>query len=557
MNIPLTDRDSPACSSGPGLSARARRAGARVTWLALPSAILTVAASATAMPAAPALAAVACSAPSLVSAISSANRTGGTVTLASGCTYTLMGRNNSTDGGTGLPVISGKVTVRGSATTIRRSSATGIAAFRLFDVAHGGSLTLSGLTLSNGLANDGANGGGAVDSHGTLSVSGVTFSGNKSPAATGTSGGAIDSSGTLTVTNSTFTGNTAQEGGGILSQSAATITNTTFSRNTATLFGGGGIVAAAGTTSVDRDTFTGNSGPGGGAIDNDSTVKVSDSTFTGNSGGDNGGGAIQNFGTMTISQSTVSGNTDQFGADLHNFTGDSLTVSMSVIANGLSGANCSGSPVTDAGYNIDSGTSCGFSAAAHSESSTNPHLGALASNGGPAQTMALLTGSPAIDAIPAATPGCIGGIDQRGVLRPQGAGCDIGAYELSMPGGPIKGYAAKCVDDTGSGTANGNKIQIWTCNGQVSQRWRFASNGQLQIFGKCIDDTAFGGVGTKLQLWACTGKTNQIWTHNSAGEYVLKYNRLCMDDTGFSTTNGTRLEVWKCTGAANQRWSLP
>jgi hypothetical protein len=502
-------------------------------------------------------AAVACSTSSLVSAISSVSAKGGTVTLASKCTYTLTARNNTTDGGTGLPVIKGNVTVQGSGATITRSTAAATPAFRIFDVASGGTLHLSNLTLSHGLANDGANGGGAIDAHGTLTVSGVTFSANQSPAATGTSGGAIDASGTLTVSGSTFTGNIAQEGGGILTQNKATITNSTFTGNTATVFGGGGIVSAAGTTTVSHDTISGNSGPGGGAIDNDAVLAIADSTFTGNTGGANGGGAIQNFGTTTITASTFSGNTDQFGADLHNFTGDSLTVTMSIVANGVSGTNCSGSAITDGGFNIDSGTSCGFSAAAHSMSSTNPGLGPLASNGGPTKTMALLAGSPAINAIPAATSGCINSTDQRGTLRPQGQACDMGAYELGQPGGAVKGDVGKCVDDTGFHAVSGNKIEIWTCTGGINQRWQLSSAGQLQIFGMCIGLTGSGGKGSKTVLSSCTGATNQKWSHKSNGEYVLASNGLCLDDTGFSTTNGTQLEIWTCNDGANQRWSLP
>ena len=85
---------------------------------------------------------VSCSASSLVSAISLANITpgGGTVTLTSGCVYTLTSANNATDGGTGLPVISGKVTVQGNGATIARSTATGVPAFRLLDVAFSGNL---------------------------------------------------------------------------------------------------------------------------------------------------------------------------------------------------------------------------------------------------------------------------------------------------------------------------------------------------------------------------------------------------------------------------------
>jgi hypothetical protein len=507
---------------------------------------------------------VPCSVTSLISAISTANTTpaNSSITLTSGCVYALTAANNTTDGGNGLPVITGQVSIQGSGATITRS---GTAAFRLLDVATGGSLALSGGTLSNGLANGGVSGGGAIFSHGPLTVTGTTFSGNSAPSATGSSGGAIDNSGPLTVSLSTFTGNSGQEGGGILSQNTASITTTTFSGNTATIFGGGAIVSAVGTVTVTHSTFTGNTGPGGGAIDNDATVNVSDSTFTGNTAGSSGGGAIQNFGTATITQSTLSGNSSAFGANLHNVTtGSPMTVSQSIVANGAGGgSNCSGSPaIVDGGYNIDTGTSCGFSAANHSMNNTNPALGPLASNGGPTQTMALPLNSPAVNAIPVTVPGCAGSTDQRGVSRPQGPACDIGAYELVMqapppPGGPVVGLAGKCVDDFHSGTANGNKIDLYHCNGTAAQRWVFASNGELQVFGKCMDDPAFGLRGTKLELFTCNGGSNQRWTHKSDGTYVLAFRNLCLDVPGFNTTDGTPLDVWSCNGGANQRWSLP
>jgi len=298
-------------------------------------------------------------------------------------------------------------------------------------VAPGGSLNLSSLTMSNGLANNGQQGGGAIYSHGTLSVSASTFTGNSSPATTGTSGGAIDSSGVLTVTASTFTGNSAQEGGGIFNQKTATVTTSTFNNNQALVYGGGALLNAAGTESLSGDTFVGNSGPGGGAIDNDTVLGIKDSTFFNNTAGNNGGGAVENFGTTTVTQSTFSRNTSLYGADVLNYTGYSLSMSMSIVANGQVGNNCGGeSPITDNGYNIDTGSSCGFSPANHSLSNTQPNLGALASNGGPTQTMALPAGSPAVDAIPMFTPGCFFSTDQRGVFRPQGRGCDVGAYEL-------------------------------------------------------------------------------------------------------------------------------
>ena len=376
---------------------------------------------------------VSCDTPSLISAIATANGTpgGSTLVLSTGCVYTLASANNTTDGGTGLPVITGNITVQGVGATITRSTASGVPAFRIFDVASGGSLTLNSLTLTNGLANSGQQGGGAIFSHGTLAVTAGTFTNNSSPATTGTSGGAIDSSGTLSVNTSTFSGNSAQEGGGIMNQNSATVTNSTFTSNNAMIYGGGALVNAAGTATLARDTFVANTGPGGGAIDNDATLNISNSTFTNNTGGTNGGGAVVNFGTTTLNQSTFSGNTSPYGANIYNYTGFNLSMSMDIVAGGITGSNCGGqAPITDLGYNIDTGSSCGFSATNHSLPNTQPQLDALASNGGSTQTMALPAGSPAIDAIPTSTSGCAGTTDQRGIARPQGNGCDIGAYEL-------------------------------------------------------------------------------------------------------------------------------
>jgi hypothetical protein len=438
-----------------------------------------------------------CDTPSLISAITTANGTpgGSTLVLPTGCVYTLESANNTTEGGTGLPVITGNVTIQGAGSTITRSSATGVTAFRIFDVASGGSLTLNSLTLSNGLANNGQQGGGAIFNHGTLAVTAGTFTNNSSPATTGTSGGAIDSSGTLTVTTSTFSRNSAQEGGGIMNQNIATVTNSTFASNTATTFGGGASVNAAGTETLAGDTFIGNTGPGGGALDNDATLNISDSTFTNNTGGTNGGGAVVNFGTTTLTQSTFSGNTSPFGANIYNFTGFTLSMSMDIVAAGQGGTNCAGgAPITDLGYNIDTGSSCGFSATNNSLSSTDPALDALAWNGGSTQTMALPAGSPAVDAIPAATPGCIGSTDQRGIARPQGTGCDIGAYELATTSG-----------DTQPPTVPTGLATTSVASGSVSLSWN-ASSDNVGVAGYTVyrNGTLYGTTGSSATTYTDT-----------------------------------------------------
>jgi hypothetical protein len=122
--------------------------------------------------------------------------------------------------------------------------------------------------------------------------------------------------------------------------------------------------------------------------------------------------------------------------------------------------------------------------------------------------------------------------------------------------GPIKGDHGKCLDDFGSGTANGNKVDIWTCNGTRAQKWTF-TGGQLMVLGQCLDDHTGGGARTKLVIWTCDGHTSQLWTHKSNGEYVLKLNGLCLTDPSGSATNGTQVQVRTCADFADQRWTLP
>ncbi len=112
------------------------------------------------------------------------------------------------------------------------------------------------------------------------------------------------------------------------------------------------------------------------------------------------------------------------GATSVNAKGDSI-VAGGVGTPGFE--NCSGKGIESAGHNIDSLDQCTFKAGGD-KVNTNPLLAALADNGGPTATMAIGPESPAIDAGDACPP-----TDQRGVARPQGSACDIGAFEYVPP----------------------------------------------------------------------------------------------------------------------------
>jgi len=132
---------------------------------------------------------------------------------------------------------------------------------------------------------------------------------------------------------------------------------------------------------------------------------------------------------LTVKNSTFSGNSASVnGGGLRNT--NALSFANTIIANSLSGGDCSGGDVNTNINNLVEDGGCS-SNGSHFLSGVEPNLDSLADNGGPTQTMALLAGSPAIDAgdttTCAASP--VNALDQRGVTRPVGASCDIGAYE--------------------------------------------------------------------------------------------------------------------------------
>jgi predicted outer membrane repeat protein len=251
---------------------------------------------------------------------------------------------------------------------------------------------------------------------------------------TASSGGAIYSEGTLTLLRTGVSMNTAQQGGGLDVEgpaSRATLLDSIVYGNRAT--NGGGLDTNNSTATVIRSTVNGNAATsfGGGVQPNSSgTVVLLNSTITGNAASQ-GGGGISSWGSTTVRMidSTVSGNvTSGTGASIHHVVGSSVVLTGTIIATRAGGTNCSGMVTEGQGYNLSSDGSCGLTLPTDL-TTTNPLLGPLQNNGGPTPTMALQAGSPAIDHGGTSANGCPA-TDQRGVSRPQGPACDIGAYEL-------------------------------------------------------------------------------------------------------------------------------
>jgi hypothetical protein len=317
------------------------------------------------------------------------------------------------------------LTIEGNGFTIRQTCA----GERVMEQAGNGTITLNNVTITGGTA--GSSGGGiAVDETVTINNSRVT--GNT--ATTGNAGGV--GANDVFVNNSTISDNTAPSGGGI-GAATATVTNSTFTGNHATDSDGGAI--GAGTATATASTFAGNSaGDNGGAIGVDSgSIFFTNSTATNNTAGGDGGGGLAG-GTVTLRYATVVQNTNGIAANVLAFS-DGLNSFGSVVALPQGGPNCSLGGSNSNGFNFSDDATCEFTGAADTESGGDPGLGALASNGGPTETRLPSPGSPLIDAIPIASCNFDGiTTDQRGISRPQGTGCDIGAVEVqpATPSGP-------------------------------------------------------------------------------------------------------------------------
>ncbi len=260
-------------------------------------------------------------------------------------------------------------------------------------------------------------------------------------------GGCIRNEGVLTLANSTVTECFAPfqpvythgarhggRGGGIHNgiDGTMTLTHSTVSNNVAGGYVGGidndGVMTI--TNSTVSGCFTDFSG---GGIANHGTLTVTNSTVSGNTADEVGGG-IDNDGTLTMTNSTVSGNTARFsGGAIDNWA------SAATLTNTLVGGDCEGA-IISGGYNIESpGNTCGFDHGTDQPETTTAelNLGPLQDNGGTTMTHALLTeptASVAIDQIPKADCVHADGLplttDQRGLPRPVGNRCDVGAYEV-------------------------------------------------------------------------------------------------------------------------------
>ena len=217
----------------------------------------------------------------------------------------------------------------------------------------------------------------------TASITGLTIANGNTTGG----GGGVDNNGDLTLADDTFSGNSASDGGGLVNSGSATLTNDTLFGNSATY---GGAIGNHATLALTNVTIAGNSAVQGGGIANGATATLNNSLLASNSGGD-------------IEFNNVSGS--------NNLIDDAA--SAGGLSNGIAGSTSSNGNIVG----------------------VNPLLAAPGNFGGPTQTIALLPGSPALDAGDTALTVDGEGnpltTDQRGMPRVVGAAVDIGAFESS------------------------------------------------------------------------------------------------------------------------------
>ena len=281
------------------------------------------------------------------------------------------------------------------------------------------------LTVTDSVVQNNAARGIVNQSFGTLVVRNSSVLANGQGAASpffiGFGGGGVMSQGVLQITDSSIAGNTGGPGAGVFlyQGGSATIAGSTIAGNAATSGSGGGIYAQLATLTMINSTVSGNTSVGtGGGIHADllGATSLRFVTVAGNTAGVDGGGIFASSATSLLG-SIVAGNVDSDP--------------------GQATADCYGSAFTSQGSNVlGTGSDCAVGAddvafAGALADLLNP---TLADNGGPTPTHALVANSPALgSAAAAAGAGAAAGRDQRGVARPQGLGCDSGAFESDLP----------------------------------------------------------------------------------------------------------------------------
>jgi uncharacterized repeat protein (TIGR01451 family)/CSLREA domain-containing protein len=295
-------------------------------------------------------------------------------------------------------------------------------------------------TQGYGIWNEGALvfSGGALNGN---AGGGLHNSGSPAPAANlsdvsviGNTGGSgiFNASGSTTVLRNQILSNTGVSGGGIYNgdisgSPSLNVQDSLIGYNIASVDGGG--IFNYDLLTLRSSTLLRNTASSGGGLHYNSSggVTLSNVTFSGNAASDNGGAIYNKAGVILVNVTIADNTAEGRGGAIFNDGASSWSKNTIWFGNSGVDGSCSGEAGVQhsQGYNLGDDATCNLTATGDI-TNTDPLLGPLQDNGGPTPTQALQPGSPAIDH--GTNSGCPA-TDQRGLHRPQGASCDMGAYE--------------------------------------------------------------------------------------------------------------------------------
>jgi CSLREA domain-containing protein len=297
--------------------------------------------------------------------------------------------------GAALPTIDSDMSIDGSAQSITIDGQKSVRAFQVL----GGTVSFSNIFVTNVDATN-SEGAGFLITAGTVALSDVIVANAHAQ----NDAGVRNAGGTVTIDDSSFENNTSNN-------NAAAVGNYA-------------------TMTIRSSTFTGNIAYyAGGAVEDGGTMTIANSTFYENTGQQEGGALVNVGGQFTILNSTVVGNAALYGSALANVSSlGQVTIRNSIFAG--SSPLCSN---TGAAFVVTTSFAQDASCPGFTKT-TAAHLalGSLGSYGGSTETIPLLPWSTAINAADntVCSGADVGSLDQRGVTRPMGPSCDLGAFEL-------------------------------------------------------------------------------------------------------------------------------
>ncbi|MCB9892992.1 MAG: hypothetical protein H6839_00920 [Planctomycetes bacterium] len=430
---------------------------------------------------------------SLRQAITDHNSAGGTNTINFAVTGTVTVTSV-------LPTIaSGNLTINANVSGNTVLGGGSNAVFAINSGTGSATVTINGLTISGGGSTAGSGLQVQAGSGGTtLNLNDCTISGNDSGAVLGL----VTSTGTVTmnIDSCTFSGNTSGPALTVIASTGtavANVTNSTFSGNSAPNVGGGITLANGGAANLVNCTITNN-------------------TAT------NGGGGISipngNGSSLTLQNTIVAGNTATTGPDMNVVSGNTLT---------SNDGNLIG---VDSGFTM---TAQANDQLGTTGSPLNPMLAALASNGGPTQTHALQTGSPAINA------GVSGGpsVDQRGITRD--AMPDIGAFERA-------GFLVTNLNDSGAGSLRQAILDHQSAGGTNTISFQSGLSGTITLatpISVTTGSLTIGGPGASVVTVSGNNSTRCFQLNASTSDVDLEIQGLTVANGATNTGGGVQVYI--------------